>query len=66
MYLGDNLYFQIKEYELLEDPIERLQFIERIINYYERTDYESKNKRHCLDYWINLRDIQYDIFFRYS
>lgn len=66
MYLNDNLYLQIKKYEGIEDPMEQVKFIELIIDYYEKSTYESKNKKHCLDYWEHLRDIQYDIFFRYS
>lgn len=65
MYLYDNLVFQIEEYDKIEDYMEKIKYIEILVDYYKKSKYESNNKTQCLNYWENMKEFNYKILFRY-
>ena len=65
MYLNYNLLKQLELYRKIEDYHNKALFIEKILRYYNTTNYTSIDKQLCIEYWEKELDELYYVAFRY-
>jgi|TARA_B110000971_G_C19960074_1_gene477556 hypothetical protein len=65
MFMNDNLSLQIEKYNKIEDYHNKALFIEKMLRYYNTTNYISSDKKLCVEYWEKELDELYYVAFRY-